>query len=68
MDWKVLFKVLGKVALFFLYIALGMVMAVLAISYLQQWSLLIIPTLLLYYVIKHMYEDEMFRQGKRDHL
>ena len=67
-DWAVLGKVLGKIAVFFLSIALGTGLAVLAVVYLDKWSLLIVPICGLYFVIKHMYQDEMFRQGKRDHL
>lgn len=64
MDWKALTVVLGKVGMFFLCIAFGATAAILAVYYLGQWSLMIVPLCLLYFVIKMMYLDEVSRRGK----
>lgn len=66
-DWPVLGKVLFKVCAFFVVIAFWVGMAMLAMAYMGKWSLLSIPLFVVYLVIKHMYHDELVRQGKRLH-
>lgn len=66
-DWKVLrkvlFQVFGSITVFLIIVFLLM----LSVLYFGGWTLLIIPTLILYYVIKSMYIDELVRTGKRQH-
>ena len=67
MDWKILGKILLQVLVFFAAIGAFFILFALSVEWLGIWTLLIVPSYLLYYVIKNMYHDELVRQGKRQH-
>ena len=67
MEWKILGQVLWHVFGTITVVVLAILGVIFAIDFLGIWSLLIVPLIVLFYVIKSMYEDELVRQGKRLH-
>lgn len=65
MDLKILGKVLFQVFGFMAVCLITVTSLFFSVMWLGVWTLMIIPTLLLCYVITMMYHDEMVRQGKR---
>lgn len=66
-DWEVLRKVLLKVVVGISSTVAAFALLALSIEWFGKWTLTLIPVVVLYYVIKCMYHDELVRQGKRLH-
>lgn len=63
-DWKILGKVSLKVFGSLAAAAGFFVLLNVSIELIGGWTLLFFPAIVIYYVIKFLYEDEMIRQGK----